>query len=227
MKNLENNKIYKIGQLALLSISVLSLLLMLIRIFTQVWATKVSFISPYLVWRFFDVGLDSYIANPTVSILFRLIISCSILLGIYLLCLLLSKKSIYFMLGALVYFTLDTFLFVREIFYQNWTKMLVVGLLFKLFIIFIMSVSIFYGFIGKRIEDDDSGEVPDVKYISKKFSNDLTNKKRTISIGRDKSFINSYVYIQLILDGKTVCYLKNGDVYEMELDANQHVLMLV
>ena len=133
------------------------------------------------------------------------------------------------MMGALFCYVFDTGFFAYETMIQkNMIKLLIVGLLFKLFIIVIMSIGVFYGYIGKRIEEDESGsETPDFKYINKKFSNELAIQKRIITFERRKSFINSYIYLQLILDGKTKYYLKNGESYEMETDANQHNLLVV
>ena len=227
MKNLENNKIYKSGQLALFSISVMSILLMVIRLIAPDLARKAQFISPYSVWRFFDVGLSSYLENPTTNILVRLIISCAVLLGIYIACLLLSKKSLWFMVGALFYFLIDTTLFAYETAAQGWWKMLIVGLAFKLILIITMIIAIIYGFIGKRIENSEASEVPDIKFLDRELYDELSAQKRTVQFERNKSFVNSHIYLQLILDGKTVCYLKDGETQEIEIDANKHALVVL
>ena len=133
------------------------------------------------------------------------------------------------MVGALSCFVLDTAFFAYETMIQkDMTKLLIIGLVFKLFIIAIMSIGVFYGYIGKRIEgDESSAETPDFKYVNKNFSNELATQKRKITFEREKSFINSYIYLQLILDGQTKHYLKNGETYEIETDANQHNLLVV
>ncbi len=227
MENLKNNKIYKLGQIALLSIPITSILLMLIRLIAPAFSQKLHFISPYAVWRFFDVGVLAYQNNPTAEIMFRLIISCGILLGIYVACLLLSKKSVGFMIGALIYFILDTSLFAYEIINQNWFKMLIIGLIYKIIIIIIMIIAVCYGFIGMRIENSGRSMPPNIKYVGKNFSNELASQKRIIKFERNKSFSNSHIFLQLVLDNKTVGYLKDGEAFEMEIDANEHTIIVI
>ncbi|MBQ4510764.1 MAG: hypothetical protein II984_08575 [Clostridia bacterium] len=227
MENLKNNKIYKFGQLALLSISVTSILLMLIRLIAPAFSQKMQFISAYAVWRFFDVGLSAYQSEPSTETIFRLIISCGILFGIFVACLIFSNKWLGAMIGALSYFILDTCLFTYEIAIQNWTKMLVVGLIYKIILITIMIIAVIYGFIGMRIEGSGRSKPPNIKFSKETFSHELALQKRIITLERNKSFLNSHIYFQIVLDNKTVGYMKNGEKIEIEMDANEHTVMII
>ena len=228
MKNLENNKIYKLGRISLFSMLSLTLFVMILRIFEVPFVSKLSFLSPYIIWAFLDNDLASFMANPQIEILARLLVSSIGFFGIYVVSLILSKKRLSFMIVALTCYAIDTALYIAIFAVSNVTTISIIGMVFKLLLFAILLTSIFYGYIGKRIEyDEEDTEIPDLKFIYEDFSYDLVNKKRIIKFERENSFINSYIYIQLILDGKTVCYLKNGDVYETEIDANKHTLMLI
>ena len=227
MKNLSNNKIYKLGQLALFAISILSLLVMITRYFAPYLASKISFLSIYTSWTFWNIGLSSYQNTPTNSILIKLIISCIILYGISIVCCVFSRKSEWFMVGALGYIIIDTVIFTIEMVGQNRPKMLIAGLVVKILLIAILSISLHYGILGYSIENTEGNHSPAMKFLDPNYSEKLVNIKRKVTFVRSKSFLNSYIYLQIIIDGKTLCYLKDNETQIVEIDANQHILTVV
>lgn len=227
MKNLSNNKIYKIGQLTLLLMSVLSFVVMIIRYFVPYLASKLCFASTYISWTFWNIGLSAYQDTHSSSTLIKLIISCVILYGIPLFCLLFSRKSEWFMVGALGYIFLDTVIFAIDMINQYRPLMLTAGLIVKVIIILILSLSIYYAFLGYSIQYTEEPNSPALKFIDSNYSEKLVNKKRYVNFERTKSFINSYIYLQVVIDGKTVCYLKDNETKKIEIDANQHMLIII
>ena len=229
MNNIENNKIYKLGQLTLKAITILSAIIMVIRLFAPNLVSKISWLSSYAVWRFFDWGLEAFIEHSTFALFMRLLISIVIVYGIYVVCLLLSKKSILFMVIAFGYFSVDTILYIigMIINIKEDTALLIIGLIFKLLILAVIALATKYGFIGLQIESSGHSFAPDIKYVSKNFSTELTGKNRVITLERDKSFFNSHIYLQIVVDGNTVGYLKDGEAMDIETDANQHTLYII
>lgn len=227
MKNLPNNKIYKLGQLVLLSVSVLSFTVMIIRYFLPYLASKLCFLSTYGAWTFWNIGLSAYQNTHSSSTLIKLIISCVILYGIPLFCLLFSRKSEWFMVGAVGYILLDTVIFAIDMINQYRPLMLTAGLIVKIICISALILSIHYAFLGYSIANTEEPNVPAMKFLNSNYSENLVNKKRYVNFERIKSFINSYIYLQVVVDGKTVCYLKDNESKKIEIDANQHMLIII
>lgn len=229
MKNIENNKIYKLGQIVLKAITIMSAFIMVIRLFAPNLASKISWLAPYAVWRFYDLGIEAFIEHTTFAMFMRLLISMAIIYGIYIVCLLLSKKRVLFMAVAFIYFSIDIILYIigMAINIRGQVAILIIGLIFKLLIVTALAFATKYGIIGLRIENSGKSFAPDIKYVNKSFSTELAEKKRIITFERGKSFFNSHIYLQIVIDGNTFGYLKDGESIEVETDANQHTLYIV
>ncbi len=229
MKNLKNNKIYNLARLFMLATSVLSTIIILLRLLLPQIARKFFFVSSYMSWMLIDAGYTEYQSSHLSATLVKLISACTVSVLIYLICWLASKKSVYFMVGALAYYIFDSYMYVYDAYYFYSNKYLIVGTIFKSVFALAMIIGIYYGIIGRKIERyvDDEEIAPDIRFTNSDYSQELSLQQRTITFKRNKEFFNSYIYIQIVVDDRNRGYVKDGEEQEFILDGNSHVIKII
>lgn len=231
MENLKNNIMYNLSRLLILGNVFASVMVCLLRIVFPLLSRLSYFTGSYIVWMFMNAGYATYLNNLLPATLIKLITSCSLFILIYLALYIGSKKSVSCMIGALCYYTVDSLLFAYESYYIRSTEFFVVGVIFKAIVIIGLIMGVYYGFVGREIElFADKEEVdlePDIRFTDFTFSYDLTEINRTVTFTREKSFIMSYIYIEVIIDGRHCAYLKSGESATVELDGNRHLIEIV
>lgn len=229
MKNLKNNKIYNLARLSMLVTAGLSIIIIALRIFLPNAARKFYLISSYMSWMLIDSGYGEYQNTHLSGTLIKLITTCVLSVLIYLICYLASKKSVYFLIGALAYYLFDSYLYLHDTIYFNAKGYFAVGLIYRIVFVIAMLVGIYYGVIGRKIEMyvDDEEIAPDIRFTNKDFSRELSLNRRTIKFKRSKEFLNSYIYLQIVVDDRHKCYLLNGEEQEIILDGNTHRIKVI
>jgi len=226
MNNLKNNKIYNIARSSVLITAILSLIVSILRFLHPDIAKRLYFISSYIVWGFVNEGCEEYLLNERVLALINIIACCVLTVSIYLVLYFLSKKYLPCFIFAVSYYVFDSALFAYDNIILYEMNNLIAGSLIRAAFLAIMLVGLYYGFLGRSIEYTEEA-APDTKYTNKSYSQELAQVERKITIKREKSLVGFYVYTQCFLDYNSVCYLKNGDMYEITLDGNFHRITLV
>ncbi|MBO5356545.1 MAG: hypothetical protein J6A95_02145 [Clostridia bacterium] len=227
MKNLQNNKRYKIANSINLLIAFLSLVVALLRVVLPNAANKVFFLSSYIAWYIFNSKYKEY---QNLGLNHLLLIATMVLIGfvlIHIACWILARKRIAFMICAVAYLSIDLFLFAADMVFYDQIYLLILGGAFKMLLIISMLIGLYYGFIGRRIEEDEEN-APNAKFFNTtNYNEELAKNTRKIIIKREKSLLNDYIYLQCYLDNNHNCYLKNGDMQEITIDGNAHKITIV
>ena len=229
MENLRNNKIYNVSRLVIIAHVLCSLIAILFRIVLPDFSHKIYFASSYFVWVYGNIGVETYqSAGFTLELLTNFSV-CLIFILIYTMLYFVSKKRLGAIYATLIIFLIDTAVFVVDAIFNGRTLLLVVGLVFRLLFIIVLLIGVRYAIIGFAIEQEEDEEqtIPNVKYINPDYKEELKNKNRKIILRREKNLLNSYIYLECLLDGHSVGYLKDNDALEIEADANSHFLLFV
>lgn len=229
MNNLQNNIRYKFFSLSVLSIPIISFIICIFKMVFPLLAHRLYFTSSYFSWIIMDAAYDVYIESHSTGVLIKMIAYIVLILATYVILWAFSKKSIYCVVGAAVLYCLDSAACIYDTSVLRSNAYLVLAIVFKALVVIVMIISIYYGIMGRKIEleikDEDSS--PDLKFINPEYSVELRDKERTLTITREYSRTNRYIYMQCVLDGQSLCFLKNGESAEIRMDANSHTLMII
>lgn len=229
MENLKNNKIYNISLLIIVAHVLCSLMAILFRIILPSFSHKIYFISSYFVWVYGNMGIEKYQSAGLSLDLLPNFSVCLIFILLYAILYFVSKKRLGAVYVFLALFFIDTALFAVDAIINVRIPHLVVGSIFRLCFIIILLIGIRYALVGYAIEQEEDEEqtIPNVKYINPNYKEELKDKSRKIILRREKNLLNSYIYLECLLDGHTVGYLKDNDTLEIEADANSHFMLFV
>ena len=229
MRNLQNNKRYNIINNLNLVILICTVLSAVLRVVIPGIVKRKSIFSAYVAWYTFNADFTRYQSNASTNPLRNIIATFVLLMLPYLICWLLAKKRIAFMISSAVIFLIDTFLFALDVlFVYEKAAYLTFGLVYKIIVFIIMLVGIYYGIIGRRIEiEEDDDLVSDVKFLSNEYDSDLASQERKITLNMEGSRFNNYIYLQCYIDDNHFCYLKSGDSTSFVVDGNPHKITIV
>ncbi len=229
MENLKNNKIYNISRLLIIAHVIMSIVAVLFRFVLPSFSHKIYFVSSYFVWVYSNMGIEAYQSAGFSFELLQPVSICLIIVLLYVVLYFISKKRISPIYVSLVVFLIDTVMFVFDAYIYRRIPQLVVGLILRALFVVSLLIGIRYALIGYAIEQEEDEEqtIPNVKYINPYYKEELKDKSRKIILRREKDLLNSYIYLECLLDGHTVGFLKNNESLEIEADANSHFLLFV
>ncbi|MBO5313620.1 MAG: hypothetical protein J6B29_06610 [Clostridia bacterium] len=214
----QNNLKYKNARGSLLAVVVLSL----VNLFAIIFADVYFLFSSYITQIFAFMGWEEYVVTGELTSAIIYIVLGIISVVPYLLCYFLSKKSIGWMIGATVLFTLDTVLFLVDfipyVIAGNMDG--IIDLVFHAYALISLIACVVYGFKAKGTKAQELE--PPLTY-----SDELAQESRTVTISKKKQAYGFAAKSVCYIDDEQVAVLGNGEERTVSVDGNEHILMVV
>ncbi|MBO5047255.1 MAG: hypothetical protein J6D19_02470 [Clostridia bacterium] len=207
----QNDAKYKNARLSLLLIVLFSV----VNVFSMTFGDTYFLFSAFLPQILVMVGLElTYEAGDNLYMIVAMVIAVISIVP-YLLCWIFSKKRVGWMIAALVFFILDSLLFVESLIamLSAGEFSFILDLLFRIWALGSIIMGVVYGVRAKK-EAKEKKDAP-VEEVQDEYISDI---QRTITVVRKKSFVGSAVPIVCYVNGKAVCALKNGETQTFQID---------
>lgn len=164
--------------------------------------------SAYIPQLLSEVGALIFAETGMIIFYIIAIVLALFLLVPYLLCYILSKKRVGFMIGALVLFSVDTVFFLI-----NFVSTLIAGdvsyvidLIFHVYALVSLAFGVWHGLSLKKEKR------PDYEALAAQAENgDSPFDTRALTITRQKSLVGCTMRLTVFVNGKETCDLKNGE----------------
>lgn len=205
-----------------------SLLLILVFSFINLFSPLAGFymlFSAYIPQLLAEYGAYFYV-NEGILLLYIIFVVIAILLLVpYLLCWIFSKKHVGWMIGALVFFSIDTLFFAVD-----FVSLLMIGeisyvldLLFHIYALVSLILGVKYGLDMKK-EAENAPEAPTAGDAATAEAKEALTGERQLTLTRKKSLVGCAMRMQIFVDGDVVCALKNGEKTTLTVPARNFAL---
>lgn len=193
----------------------LIVLFSVVNVFSMTFGDTYFLFSAFLPQILVMVGLElTYEAGDNLYMIVAMVIAVISIVP-YLLCWIFSNKRVGWMIAALVFFILDSLLFVESLIamLSAGEFSFILDLLFRIWALGSIIMGVVYGVRAKK-EAKEKKDAP-VEEVQDEYISDI---QRTITVVRKKSFVGSAVPIVCYVNGKAVCALKNGETQTFQID---------
>ena len=206
-----NNVRYKSARNSLLFIVILSI----VNLFTTVLAQFYFVFSAWIPQQMITVGY--FLTEQSGSAVWTWVFGIigAILIVPYVLCLVFSKKHVGWMIGALVYFSLDSLVFLIGFvsLITSGDLSLITNLVFRIAALVLLALGVKYGIQLKKEQDAEA--VPTAAQadaiLGDETENAYSGVTRQITVARKKAFVGMAMPLPIYVNDQEVCRLKNGE----------------
>lgn len=182
--------------------------------------------SAYIPQLLAQIGAYFYLTEGIFILYIIMVVLALLLLVPYLLCWIFSKKKVGWMIGALVFFSIDTLLFLVDLvsLIASGDFSFILDLFFHAYALVSLGMGVKYGL------DMKTEVVPDYAVLSSQAEGKEGEESadvqgvRELTLTRKKSFVGCAMRMTVYVNGQPVCDLKNGESKTVTVTAQSFAL---
>ena len=226
IQKLQTEAKYKSARMSLLAIVLFSL----VNIFSITFAESYFLFSSYVTQLISATGAMFYYETGETLFVVVSIILAVISVVPYLLFWIFSKNHPGCMIGALVLFSVDSFIFLIDfiVFLLSGDFSFIIDLVFRVWALASLIIAVKYGFQAKKLANSVPAVSPMDFYTDDAAFEHSENAmiSRQITLVRPKRFAGMAVQFSCLADGQQIGKLANGKSLTFALDGNAHELIV-